>query len=167
MKGGRTGRAGFSAMGAALILAGCNANPTASLGPAQQALAFINEERAGAGCEPLAEQVQLMAAASGYAHDMAEGNFYGHVGPDGSTLTSRVQAQGYRGGFLGENIAAGQTSARQVVNDWMHSPGHRGNILNCQFNVTGIAMVRQGNDQPIMGNPVPFYTYWVHDFGRE
>lgn len=157
----------ISAWGAALMLAGCAADPTASMAPAEKALALINTERAKAGCEPLGAQPQLMAAASDFARDMAESNFYGHVGIDGSTLTSRVRAAGYRGGFLGENIAAGQTSASQVVTAWMHSTGHRGNILNCRFNVTGIAMVRQANDQPILGNPVPFYTYWVNDFGRE
>jgi uncharacterized protein YkwD len=150
-----------------VVLGGCVQGSVQNADPATQALDLINKERTKAGCQPLVMQPQLMAAATGFAHDMAEQNFMAHEGRDGSTLSSRVHATGYRGGFLGENIAGGQTSAWQVVDSWMHSKGHRANILTCAFNVTGIAMVRQANDQAIGGNPAPYFTYWVHDFGRE
>ncbi|VEP18284.1 SCP-like extracellular (fragment) [Hyella patelloides LEGE 07179] len=39
---------------------------------------------------------------------------------------------------LAENVARGQQSPEQVVNDWMNSPGHRRNILN--RNVTQIGV---------------------------
>ncbi|GGD83887.1 hypothetical protein GCM10010911_47630 [Paenibacillus nasutitermitis] len=39
----------------------------------------------------------------------------------------------------GENIANGQTSAEQVMNDWMNSEGHRANILNGSYTKIGIA----------------------------
>ena len=39
----------------------------------------------------------------------------------------------------GENVAYGYSSGRSVVNDgWMHSDGHRANILNPQFRLMGI-----------------------------
>jgi uncharacterized protein YkwD len=158
----------FPALAVTLMLAGCGAPATVSdQAPAQQALTLINTERAKAGCGPLVEQPQLTAAASAFADSMAQDDFFSHNGPDGSTMVSRIRAQGFRGGMLGENIAAGQTTARQVVSTWMNSPGHRANILNCRFNVTGIAMTRQANDQTIPGNPGPYHTYWVHDFGRQ
>ncbi len=39
----------------------------------------------------------------------------------------------------GENIAKGQTSPQQVMNDWMNSAGHRANILNSSFTKIGVA----------------------------
>jgi uncharacterized protein YkwD len=39
----------------------------------------------------------------------------------------------------GENVAYGFSSGRSVVNDgWMHSEGHRANILNPRFRLMGI-----------------------------
>jgi len=38
---------------------------------------------------------------------------------------------------VGENVAQGQTSADQVFNSWMNSPGHKKNILNRSFTEYG------------------------------
>jgi uncharacterized protein YkwD len=46
----------------------------------------------------------------------------------------------------GENVAYGYRSGRSVVNDgWMHSDGHRDNILNPSFRLIGIG-ARVGHD---------------------
>jgi uncharacterized protein YkwD len=42
-------------------------------------------------------------------------------------------------GTVGENVAYGYTSGREVVQGWMHSPGHRANILNRGFRVVAVA----------------------------
>jgi uncharacterized protein YkwD len=39
----------------------------------------------------------------------------------------------------GENIAAGYETPRQLVGAWMHSPGHRANILNKDFHRIGVS----------------------------
>jgi uncharacterized protein YkwD len=39
----------------------------------------------------------------------------------------------------GENIAFGYETPRQLVSGWMHSPGHRANILNRHFHRIGIS----------------------------
>ncbi|WP_051551410.1 CAP domain-containing protein [Nocardioides sp. URHA0020] len=45
--------------------------------------------------------------------------------------------------WTGENIAAGYRSGRAVVNTgWMHSPGHRQNILRPQYRLMGIGAYR-------------------------
>ena len=41
--------------------------------------------------------------------------------------------------LVGENVAYGYTSGREVVQGWMHSPGHRANILNRGFRVVAVA----------------------------
>ena len=46
----------------------------------------------------------------------------------------------------GENVAYGYPTGRSVVNNgWMHSEGHRANILNPAFKLMGIA-ARKGHD---------------------
>lgn len=77
-----------------------------------------------------------------------------HTGPDGSTMTSRVEAAGYSWSNLGENIARGQADPDAVMNAWMNSPGHRANILNCAFKEIGIG-VHKGDGGP----------WWTQDFG--
>jgi len=41
-----------------------------------------------------------------------------------------------------ENVASGPMSAREVVDGWLHSPGHRRNIEG-NFKLTGIGLARR------------------------
>lgn len=43
---------------------------------------------------------------------------------------------------VAENIAMGQRSASQVVQDWMNSPGHRANLLNPNYRRIGMSAFR-------------------------
>jgi hypothetical protein len=54
----------------------------------------------------------------------------------------------------GENIAAGQTSPKEVMNSWMNSAGHRANILASYYNAVGIGCYKVGN-----------WYCWVQSFG--
>lgn len=147
----------------AALLALSLAAPVAA-GPAESVLTAINAARAKAGCGPLHVNGKLVAAAKAHARAMAEQNFFGHAGKDGSRFSSRIARQGYSYRTAAENIAAGQKSASQVVNSWLHSAGHRRNILNCRMTETGIALVYQADDRPIRGNPAPLRYYWVQVF---
>jgi uncharacterized protein YkwD len=40
---------------------------------------------------------------------------------------------------VAENLAMGQRTSREVVRDWMNSPGHRANILNRRHRRIGVA----------------------------
>ena len=57
---------------------------------------------------------------------------------------------------VAENVAMGQSSSTEVINDWLRSPGHRANMLNSQYSRIGIAAYR-GQD----GN-----IYWCQQFLR-
>jgi uncharacterized protein YkwD len=149
--------------GSLLALALATGTP-ATAGPADSVLTAINAARAKAGCRPLQVNPKLMAAAKSHARAMAEQNFFAHAGKDGSRFSSRIKRQGYSYSTAAENIAAGQTSAGQVVKSWLGSSGHRRNILNCRMTETGIALVYQANDRPIRGNPAPLRYYWVQVF---
>ncbi|MEU1278567.1 CAP domain-containing protein [Streptomyces sp. NPDC005805] len=123
-------------------------------GPEAQVLALVNKERAAAGCGPVTANPQLTQAADDYSDVMAASGVMSHTGPDGSTMTSRVEAAGYAWSNLGENIARGQADAESVMESWMNSPGHRANILNCSFDELGVG-VHMGDGGP----------WWTQNFG--
>ena len=121
-------------------------------GPAAEVVSLTNRERGKAGCRPLTVDRRLTAAAQGHSEDMAEQRFFSHTSPDGRGFADRIHATGYPSPGA-ENIAYGQTSAREVVADWMGSPGHRRNILDCELTEIGVGFDRRG-------------YYWTQDFGR-
>lgn len=135
-----------------------------AMATAKEVVAIMNDARAKAGCAPLKINAKLMAAAKTHANNMAEKDFFGHSNKGGGKFSSRVKKEGYRYKMVAENIAAGRASAREAALDWLNSPGHRKNILNCRMKDTGVAVAYQADDKPMMGNSKPFYYYWVQVF---
>lgn len=133
-------------------------------------LCLLNEERAAAGVKPLKAHARLEKAAVKYSHAMVKQQFFDHVSPDGSTLASRAKKVKYMKGArrwsLGENIAWG-TGARAtpaaIVDAWMHSPGHKRNILDPGFKEIGIG-VAAGAPVATAASSSPGATYTT-DFG--
>jgi len=126
-------------------------------------IAGTNEYRQGYGCPPLSVHPGLTRAAQKHAEDMAASDFFSHISADGRTLADRVDAVGYHYRLVGENIAAGFEDALEVVDSWMESEEHRKNILNCEFEETGIGYVFVPNDP---GQETWKY-YWVQVLGAE
>ncbi|MFC7866572.1 sigma-70 family RNA polymerase sigma factor [Streptomyces murinus] len=121
-----------------------------------QVIALVNKERASAGCSALTADPQLQQAAQAHSDDMAARNFFDHVNPDGVDPGQRITAAGYRWSTYGENIARGQQTPASVMDSWMHSSGHRANILNCAFKNIGVG-VHKGAGGP----------WWTQDFGAK
>ncbi|MBI5105289.1 MAG: CAP domain-containing protein [Solirubrobacterales bacterium] len=121
-------------------------------------LCLLNRERRSRGLRGLKQHRALERAASRYARAMVRHGFFDHVSPGGSTMVGRVRDTSYLSGAgswsLGENLAWGSGSRAtpsQTVDAWMHSPGHRRNILDGRFREIGIgvatgAPVRVGGD---------------------
>jgi uncharacterized protein YkwD len=131
------------------------------LGPEAQAVVdLINDERVVAGCAPLQVNSKLVAAAQGHSEDMAINDFFSHTGSDGSSFVNRIEAQGYSWSTGGENIAAGYGTAAAAVNGWMNSSGHRANILNCNYQETGVGYYYLANDT----GSVNYNRYWTQVF---
>ncbi len=126
-----------------------------------QVVELTNAERAKAGLQPLELDLQLVDAAQDHSGDMAQDDFFSHTGADGSSVGSRVTDTGYQYSTVGENIAAGQTTAAEVVEGWMNSPGHRANILNANFTEIGIGYEYLANDT----GSVNYNHYWTQVFG--
>ena len=100
----------------------------------------MNRERAAAGLGPLRLNAALSAAAEDRMHDMFAKHYFEHVSPDGIDPFTWAEKRGYDYRQIGENLAVGYPRASDVVDGWMHSDGHRANILGRDFDEVGIAV---------------------------
>ena len=132
-------------------------------------LCLINAERRRRGLPKLRYNRRLATAAGRHARDMVRQRYFSHDSKDGRDFVDRIRRAGYlRGGSggwsLGENLAWGcgnMASPREIVNAWMHSPGHRNNILSRRFRHVGIAFAR---DAPF--RDADRGATYVTEFGR-
>ncbi|MFK4108864.1 CAP domain-containing protein [Streptomyces sp. NPDC002176] len=118
-----------------------------------EVLRLVNVERAKVGCTPVAANSALTGLAEAFSSDMAARAFFDHTDPDGATPWDRAAKAGITG-LGGENIARGQSDAAAVMEAWMNSPGHRANILNCDFKTLGVGV-----------HLAPGGPWWTQDFG--
>ena len=88
---------------------------------------------------------QLESAATAHSADMVVNNFFAHPGSDGSRIGARASAAGYAYSKVGENIAAGQSSAAQVSRDWLASASHCSNIMTASFVDMGVSCKHSPN----------------------
>ncbi len=121
-----------------------------------EVLFLVNRERRLNGLEPVVRNTVLEAQARQYACEMIHYGFFDHENPSTNTsLPDRAIEFGYEYLVIGENLAAGQRTPAQVMEDWMQSPGHAANILDPRFTELGVG-VRSGGE---------YGLYWVQEFG--
>ncbi|MEU6227431.1 CAP domain-containing protein [Streptomyces sp. NPDC047042] len=118
-----------------------------------EVLKLVNEERAKVGCSAVSANSALQDLAEAFSADMAARDFFDHTDPDGLSPWDRADKAGITD-LGGENIARGQADAAAVMEAWMNSPGHKANILNCDFKTLGVG-VHFGSGGP----------WWTQDFG--
>lgn len=121
---------------------------------ADRILELVNSERTSRGLASLTRNTLLDAAAVTHATDMRNSGFFSHTGSDGSSVSDRAAAAGYRWTAIGENIGQGDITAEAMMDLWMNSDGHRANILNTKFTELGVGIDDSGS------------TLWVQVFGR-
>ncbi len=118
---------------------------------------LINQHRASLGLRTLAVSPALTRSAVWKARHMATYRYMGHndpAPPVARSVGERLAACGYSSGW-GENIAEGYPTAAAVVAGWLASPGHKANIENPSYVVTGAgAAIANGG-----------ITLWAQDFG--
>ncbi|WP_433433722.1 CAP domain-containing protein [Nonomuraea sp. CA-141351] len=110
----------------------------------EEVVRLTNEARAKKGCRPLIHDPKLHLAAERHSADMGARNRLTHNSSNGRTFDQRIRAVGFSYSMVAENIAQGHPTARAVVNDWLNSPGHRGNMLNCSFTHIGVGHNAKG-----------------------
>jgi uncharacterized protein YkwD len=112
-------------------------------------LCLLNAERRRRDLRPLRRRPALDRAARAHAADMARRDYFAHESPEGVGPHERILRAGYRDPrTTGENLAQGERTAgaaSSIVDGWMHSPGHRANILRRRFEEIGIAIVDDGD----------------------
>jgi uncharacterized protein YkwD len=165
---------GAGALGVVLCLLGAargaGAQAIDTSGFAGEVFQLLNQQRAANGLPALYGASALDSSAQSYAEAMKQATaggpvFLSHTGPDGSSFQDRINSAGYNDWTtIGENIAAGQKSPQEVVDDWMNSPGHRENILNPAFQDIGIGLAVGPGTWP-GGYKDPNVIWWVTDFG--
>ncbi len=120
-----------------------------------------NAERIKAGLPPLKTSVKLEQSAKIKTEDMITNQYFEHTSPTGKTVADLGNEVGYDYVVMGENLALGDfTSAADLLQAWMNSPGHRANILNTSYQDIGV-YATQGTYQ---GRTVWFA---VQHFGTE
>lgn len=105
---------------------------------------------------PLQWSADLERAALMHAKDIADRGYLGHEGFDGSTPADRASRAGYLWASIAENVAAGQTTAAEVVDTWLASPGHCANLMRPRYSQTGVAYAVNPTDERSI--------YWVQVF---
>ena len=123
---------------------------------AAEVVRLVNAERAKEGLSPLGTYDSLTRAAQIRSPEIV--TLFSHDRPDGtSCFTAMDQTGAKKGAYTwGENIAAGNATAADTVEQWMNSPGHRANILNPQFTHIGVGYQYDANSA--------YRHYWVQMF---
>lgn len=141
--------------GASASCAGADARPgqAARTELARTTVCLVNNERSRRGLRRLSLDRRLSSAARAHTRDMVRRRYFAHVSRSGGDVVDRLNRVGYMRGarrwLVGENLAWGggnRSTPRQIMRSWMHSPGHRRNILNPRFRELGIGVL---GDTPV------------------
>jgi uncharacterized protein YkwD len=129
-------------------------------------LCLLNKERARHRLPALAQNAVLQRASQLHSEDMARRDFFEHDNPDGADPGLRMELAGYPrvGTWVGENLYWGEEAEAtpvRAVEGWMHSPGHRANILRPEFAEVGVGVAY---DAPIPASEHRSAVYTT-DFG--
>ncbi|MGN0613357.1 MAG: CAP domain-containing protein [Porcipelethomonas sp.] len=129
--------------------------------PAQQAaekaaeiLSLVNKERAAVGAAPLELNQTMCDAAMVRAMEISE--VFSHTRPDGTDCFTIFDDYGLSWNYVGENIAAGNSTSEGTMNQWVNSSGHYANIISGNFTEIGVGYVYVPGTQ--------YGYYWVQLF---
>ena len=117
---------------------------------------LVNVQRAKADLPALKNNWQLSRVARYKSADMANKGYFSHNSPTYGTPFQMMENFGLRFTAAGENIAYGQRTPAEVMNDWMNSPGHRSNIMSGSFSEIGVGLAKNKNG----------VCYWTQQFMR-
>ena len=123
--------------------------PTAENLPAVRAaiLCLHNKIRVEHGLPSLKENTRLRATATGHSSEMIQDGYFAHDSQNGTSFSDRILAGRYvkrnAAWTLGENLAWGTgelSTPAKIMDEWMHSAGHRANILKGAYREIGIGI---------------------------
>jgi len=122
-------------------------------------LTLVNAFRASRGLSTLTVSDSLTAAAKWMAIDMSVNDYFAHTSLDGRSPQRRMADAGYPAyqTWTGENLAAGYTSASQVLSGWIASPGHLAVLTNPNYRAIGLGRAYRAGSS--------WGWYWTMDVG--
>lgn len=138
------------------LLANAKVNTVTYSAYASEVLRLVNIERDKVGAAHLVLDGALCDAANMRAIEMDYSGNFSHTRPNGSdcfTVFSFCNISFYT---CGENIAAGYVTPADVVDGWMHSEGHKANILNASYTKMGLGYSTGGGGE--------YGHYWAQEF---
>lgn len=101
---------------------------------------LINKQRNNNGLQNLKVNEEVQKVARIKAQDMVNNNYFSHESPTYGSPFNMLNNFKISYKTAGENIAANSSNSGAVT-AWMNSSGHKANILNSNFNYTGIGVV--------------------------
>lgn len=108
-------------------------------------LAAANQDRVARGLQPLRFDPTLAQAALAHAREMAAHRGISHQFPGEPKLSERGASAGARFSLISENVA--EAPIASMIHDlWMHSKGHRENLLDPNVDVVGISVVLRDHE---------------------
>jgi hypothetical protein len=116
------------------------ANSTAIQRESWQIVLLANQARAQAGAGPLQWDAALATAARQHCLRMVADGSISHQYAGEPDVSARAAQAGAHFSLIEENVAVAPTPAA-IHDAWMHSPGHRTNLLNPQVDHVGVAVV--------------------------
>ena len=114
-------------------------------------LHYTNQARQKYKLASLQRYLALESAAQKHSSWMARTKRFSHEGRQGTKPHQRMVAETFGGSTTGENIYKfpvrrdQKKLAKNLVDGWMKSPGHRRNILNPGFRYLGVGVARSGD----------------------
>lgn len=112
----------------------------------RQILELINQYRLQNGLDELKIISKLQDVAYLKADDLVENEYFSHTSETLGTPFEMLQLNGVTYKVAGENLA-GNINAKSAVEAWINSESHKENILDKDFEYTGIAVI----DSPVYG----------------
>jgi len=103
-------------------------------------LAAANQDRMARQLPPLQLDEHLIQCARLHAQEMARHHTISHQFPGEPDLAARAGHAGSHFSLVTENVAEAPDSA-EIHDLWMHSEGHRANLLDPHVDAVGIAVV--------------------------
>lgn len=111
----------------------------------------VNEERRKSGLPELKYDSVMENYARKKSQDMGDENYFSHTDLNGGLISDKMKTDGVSFLSWGENIAYisgvsdSEALAKQFMNNWMNSEGHKQNILSGNYTNIGIGVYKIGN----------------------
>lgn len=117
----------------------------------REIFAMVNEQRRRSNLPELEWDAELAHLARAYSKTMADEGFFDHFDSNGGTVVQRAEKARVKNWTkIGENLFYCENLeefSRVAVRGWMKSPTHRDNILDPEWNRSGIGIYEASENQ--------------------